>query len=156
MFCISNNYVKIKRQKDRKHLIILIQFEFNPLLSSSLKGLPLHVRCTWSDVRHHFTLRQCKVNLYWGSVQWTCTEAVQVDSVPLHLVALCSPSKDHISPSSDINMSDDNGITHHAQRDDSYSFLSDIERSAVERMGSTVGKDAIMAILSGLDRDAPY
>ena len=47
-----------------------------------------------------------------------------------------------------MDMSDDNGVTHHAQRDDSYSFLSDIERSAVERMGSTVGKDAIMAILS--------
>ena len=53
-----------------------------------------------------------------------------------------------------MDMSDDNGGTHHAQRDDSYSFLSDIERSAVERMGSTVGKDAIMAILSGLDRAA--
>ena len=53
-----------------------------------------------------------------------------------------------------MDVSDDNGVTHHAQRDNSYSFLSDIERSAVERMGSTVGKDAIMAILSDLDRDA--
>ena len=53
-----------------------------------------------------------------------------------------------------MDMSDDNGAAHHAQRDDSYSFLSDIERSAVERMDSTVGKDAIMAILSDLDRDA--
>ena len=53
-----------------------------------------------------------------------------------------------------MDMSDNNEVTHHAKRDDNYSFLSDIERSAVERMGSTVGKDAIMAILSGLDRDA--
>ena len=53
-----------------------------------------------------------------------------------------------------MDMSDDNGVTHHAQRDDSYSFRSDIERSAVERMGSTVSKDAIIAILSGLNRDA--
>ena len=55
-----------------------------------------------------------------------------------------------------MDMSYDNGGTHHAQRDDSYSFLSDIDRSAVERMGSTVGKDAIMAILSGLDRDVHH
>ena len=53
-----------------------------------------------------------------------------------------------------MDMSDDNGGTHHAQRDDSDSFLGDIERSAVERMGLTVRKDAIMAILSGLDIDA--
>ena len=53
-----------------------------------------------------------------------------------------------------MDMSDDNGVTHHAQRDDSYSFLSDIERSAVERMSSTVGNDAILAMLSNLDRDA--
>ena len=52
-----------------------------------------------------------------------------------------------------MDMSDDNGGTHHATRD-SYSFLSDIEWSAVERMSSTVGSDAIMAMLSGLDRDA--
>ena len=52
-----------------------------------------------------------------------------------------------------MDMSDDNGGTHHATRD-SYSFLSDIERSAVERMGSTVGSDAIMAMLFGFDRDA--
>ena len=52
-------------------------------------------------------------------------------------------------------MSDDNGNTHHETRD-SYSFLSDIERSAVERMGSTVRKDAIITMLSGLDRDALY
>ena len=50
-------------------------------------------------------------------------------------------------------MSDDNGGTHRAERD-SYSFLSDIERKAVERMGLTVGGDAIVAMLSGLDRDA--
>ena len=53
-----------------------------------------------------------------------------------------------------MDMSDENGGTHHTQRDDSYSFLSDIERSAVERMSSTVGNDAILAMLSGLDRDA--
>ena len=52
-----------------------------------------------------------------------------------------------------MDMSDDNGGTHHETRD-SYSFLSDIERSAVERMSSTVGSDAILAMLSGLDRDA--
>ena len=52
-----------------------------------------------------------------------------------------------------MDMLDDNENTHHAPRD-SYSFLSDIERSAVERMTSTVGKNALMTILSGLDRDA--
>ena len=50
-------------------------------------------------------------------------------------------------------MSDDNKNAHHAPRN-SYSFLSDIEGSAVERMRSIIGKDAIVAILSGLDRDA--
>ena len=52
-----------------------------------------------------------------------------------------------------MDMSDDNGGTHRAERD-GYSFLSEIERKAVERMGSTVGGDAVMAMLSGLDRDA--
>ena len=52
-----------------------------------------------------------------------------------------------------MDMSDDNGGTHRAERD-GYSFLSEIERKAVERMSSTVGSDAIMAMLSGLDRDA--
>ena len=37
---------------------------------------------------------------------------------------------------------------------ESYSFLSDIERSAVERMSSTIVNDSILAMLSGLDRDA--
>ena len=50
-------------------------------------------------------------------------------------------------------MSDDNGGMHHETRD-SYSFLSDIERNAVERMSSTAWSDAIMTMLSGLDRDA--
>ena len=52
-----------------------------------------------------------------------------------------------------MDMSDDNGGTHRAERD-GYSFLSEIERKTVERMSSTVGSDAIMAMLSGLDRDA--
>ena len=52
-----------------------------------------------------------------------------------------------------MDMSDENGGTHHKTRD-SYSILSDIERSAVERTSSTVESDAIMAMLSGLDRDA--
>ena len=52
-----------------------------------------------------------------------------------------------------MDMSDDNGGTHRAERD-SFSFLSDIERKAVERMGLTVGGDDIMAIVSGLHRDA--
>ena len=52
-----------------------------------------------------------------------------------------------------MEMSDDKGGTHHATRD-SYSFLSDIERSAVEQMSSTLGSDAIMAMLSGLYRKA--
>ena len=51
-----------------------------------------------------------------------------------------------------MDMSDDNGSTHHSSRD-SYSFLSDIEKSAVERMSSTVGSDAILAMLSDPDRD---
>ena len=55
-----------------------------------------------------------------------------------------------------MDMSDDNEGTHHAQHDDSNSFLNELEKSAVEQMGSTVGKDAIMVILSGLDRDALY
>ena len=52
-----------------------------------------------------------------------------------------------------MDMLDDSGNTHHVSRE-SYSFLNDIERSAVERMSSTVGNDAILAMLSGLDRDA--
>ena len=52
-----------------------------------------------------------------------------------------------------MDMLDGSGNTHHVSPE-SYSFLSDIERSAVERMSSTVGCDAILAMLSGLDRDA--
>ena len=52
-----------------------------------------------------------------------------------------------------MDMLDDSGNTHHVSPE-SYSFLSDIERSAVERMSSTVGNDAILALLSNLDRDA--
>ena len=50
-------------------------------------------------------------------------------------------------------MLDDSGNTHHVSRE-SYSFLSDIERSVVERMSSTVGNDAILAMLSNLNRDS--
>ena len=53
-----------------------------------------------------------------------------------------------------MNTLDDDDSQHHDERSGSFSFLSEIERSAVERMGSTVGRDAIMAMLSGLDRDA--
>ena len=49
-------------------------------------------------------------------------------------------------------MSDDSGNTHHISRE-SYTFLSEIERSAVERMSSTVDNDAILAMLSNMDRD---
>ena len=52
-----------------------------------------------------------------------------------------------------MDMLDGCGNTHHVSPE-SYSFLSDIERSAVERMSSTVGNDAILAMLSNLDRDA--
>ena len=36
---------------------------------------------------------------------------------------------------------------------ESYSYLSEVEWSAVERMSSTVGEDAIWAMLSTRDRD---
>ena len=52
-----------------------------------------------------------------------------------------------------MDMSDDNGSTHHVTRA-SYSFLGDIERSAFERMSWTVKSNAIMAMLVGLNRDA--
>ena len=53
-----------------------------------------------------------------------------------------------------MDMSDNNGCTHHAKRDDSNSFLTDIEKNSVERMCSTIRNDAILAMLTGLGRVA--
>ena len=39
---------------------------------------------------------------------------------------------------------------------ESYSYLSEVEWSAVERMSSTVGEDAIWAMLSTRDRDQQH
>ena len=51
-----------------------------------------------------------------------------------------------------MNMLDDDSDSFHATRD-SYSYLSDIEWSVVERMSSTIGEHAVSAMLSALDRD---
>ena len=50
-------------------------------------------------------------------------------------------------------MLDDEGDdTFHGTRE-SYSYLSDVEWSAVERMSSTVGEEAVWSLLSSRDRD---
>ena len=54
-----------------------------------------------------------------------------------------------------MNMLDDDSDSFHATRD-SYSYLSDIEWSAVERMSSTIGEHAVSAMLSALDRDGQH
>ena len=54
-----------------------------------------------------------------------------------------------------MNMLDDDSDSFHATRD-SYSYLSDIEWSAVERMSSTIGEHAVSATLSALDRDGQH
>ena len=52
-----------------------------------------------------------------------------------------------------MNMLDDvNGDSFYGTRE-SYSHLSDIEWSAIERMSSTFGEEAIWAMLSLRDRD---
>ena len=55
-----------------------------------------------------------------------------------------------------MNMLDDvDGDNFHGTRE-SYSHLSDIEWSAIERMGSTVGEEAIWIMLSSRDRDQQH
>ena len=54
-----------------------------------------------------------------------------------------------------MNMLDDDSDSFHATRD-SYSYLSDIEWSVVERMSSTIGEHAVSAMLSALDRDGQH
>ena len=54
-----------------------------------------------------------------------------------------------------MNMLDDDSDSFHATRD-GYSYLSDIEWSAVERMSSTIGEHAVSAMLSALDRDGQH
>ena len=52
-----------------------------------------------------------------------------------------------------MNMLDDEGDdTFHGTRE-SYSYLSGVEWSAVERMSSTVGEEAVWSLLSSSDRD---
>ena len=52
-----------------------------------------------------------------------------------------------------MNILDDEGDdTFHGTRK-SYSYLSDVEWSAVERMSSTVGEEAVWSLLSSRDRD---
>ena len=52
-------------------------------------------------------------------------------------------------------MLDDEVDTFHATRE-GYSYLTDVEWSAVERMCSTVGIDAVNAMMSALDRDGQH
>ena len=55
-----------------------------------------------------------------------------------------------------MNMSDDEGDnTLHGTRE-SYSYLSDVEWSAVERMSSTVGEEAVWSLLSSKERDQQH
>ena len=54
-----------------------------------------------------------------------------------------------------MNMLDDEGDdTFHGTRE-SYSYLSDVEWSEVERISSIVGKEAVWSLLSSRDRDQP-
>ena len=56
-----------------------------------------------------------------------------------------------------MNMLDDeeSDDTFHGTRE-SYSYLSDIEWSAVERMSSTVGEEAVWSLLSSRDKDQQH
>ena len=55
-----------------------------------------------------------------------------------------------------MNILDDEGDdTFHGTRE-SYSYLSDVERSAVERMSSTVSEEAVWSLLSSRDRDQQH
>ena len=55
-----------------------------------------------------------------------------------------------------MNMLDDEGDdTFHDTRE-SYSYLSDVEWSAVERMSSTIGEEAVRYLLSSRDRDQQH
>ena len=55
-----------------------------------------------------------------------------------------------------MNMLDDEGDdTFHGTRK-SYSYLSDVEWSAVERMSSTVGEEAVWSLLSSRDRNQQH
>ena len=52
-------------------------------------------------------------------------------------------------------LDDVEGDSFHEIRD-SYSYLSDVEWSAIEQMSSTLGKQAIWALLSSRNRDHQY
>ena len=52
-------------------------------------------------------------------------------------------------------LNDDDSDSFHATHE-SYSYFSDIEWSAVERMGSTVGEHAVSIMMSALDRDGQH
>ena len=52
-----------------------------------------------------------------------------------------------------MNMLDDEGDDTFQGTRDSYSYLSDVEWSAVERMSSTVGEEAVWSLLSSRYRD---
>ena len=52
-------------------------------------------------------------------------------------------------------LDDVEGDSFHEIRD-SYSYLSDVEWSAVERISSTVGEDAILSMLSTRDREQQH
>ena len=80
--------------------------------------------------------------------------SVQVTSPPLHLGALIGPPKDHTAASNMIIL-DDDGDSFHTMRE-SYSYLSDIEWSAVGRMGSTIGEHTGCAMQSAMDRDEKH
>ena len=55
-----------------------------------------------------------------------------------------------------MNMLDDEGDdTFHCTRE-SYSYLNDVKWSAVKRMSSTVGEEAVWALLSSRDRDQQH
>ena len=71
-----------------------------------------------------------------------------VPSVLKHLIELCSPSKER-NFLTQMNMLECDGNSCHATRE-SYSYLSDLEWSAVERMISVVGEDVAWNMLSTL------
>ena len=52
-----------------------------------------------------------------------------------------------------MKMLDDEGDDSFHGTRESYSYLSDVEWSAVERMSSTVGEEAVWSLLSSRDRD---
>ena len=73
---------------------------------------------------------------------------------PLHLVALYSPCKDH-EPVQHEKLDYEGDDTFHGTRE-SYSYLSDVEWSAVEQMSSIVGEEAVWSLLSSRVRDQQH